>query len=205
MPFSRLSIMFGGHIQSRWEPVYVGTLDINRMLRALIISNHGVRLPAFFWCACHVFVRYVCQLCVRWLLYSSLRCTCMYTCHPSYAGWTYQFQSLDALAGFLVVCWPLFRQVCLSTLLQVGFLIHLKVCLSLLAVSMSECVSQCFVPAHPVCWLFAVQLLLIPVRSFPSRWKSLLRRQLISYGVLRSHINLSSGLIQSWFGSWFLQ
>ena len=57
-----------------------------------------------------------------------LRCTCMYTCRPLYARLTYRLQLLGALAGFPLVCLPLLRQVRLSTLLQVGFSIPLKVC-----------------------------------------------------------------------------
>jgi len=65
--------------------------------------------------------------------------------------------------------------------------------LPLLAFSMGECVSQCFVPTHPVRWLFAVVVVAIPALSSLSLKMVVLPKINLARLVWYRHSNCDSG------------
>ena len=115
------------------------TLVIRRMLGELIISNPWVRWLACLWCACHFFFRYACRLCFMWASRFISRCAgcCGETAEPALwihtIGWIHDI--LERSSPF-----P-------ESSLTIVPLVRLE----LLAVSIGECTSRCFVLALPVC------------------------------------------------------
>jgi hypothetical protein len=115
------------------------TLVVRCMLGELIASNRWVHPPACLWCASHVFLRYACRLSFGWasryISRSARRCC----------------QTAEPALWIHTIVWIHDNFERLSQFPQSRLTIVPLVRLQLLAVSIGECTSRCFLPALAVC------------------------------------------------------